>query len=235
MKKIVCVFSLLVITLISILNADTLTLKEAQEAVCRITCDESSIGTGTVFQEDEYRFYILTNAHVVDGCKDIKIQFFEKVDISEKFLGILIFKRFDKKYKDLAIITVNKILLGKLKPRIIPLAPKLNFEKDTYLFGSGFPAGRWLQSWQGKILFNHGEVFEINMPPHGGQSGTAVLANIGEKTYIIGILSIRVDNLNFEETKIIYSRGLVVSLNNIYKMLEEDTVIDELPEEATEK
>ena len=56
--------------------AQPLTMDEALEGVCRVTT-RTAAGSGTVFQEDEDKYYILTNGHVIERSKRGHLEFFQ--------------------------------------------------------------------------------------------------------------------------------------------------------------
>ena len=57
-------------------NAQRLTIDQSLEAVCRVNTN-SGRGSGTVFAEDEDKYYILTNGHVVGRSSRGTVEFFQ--------------------------------------------------------------------------------------------------------------------------------------------------------------
>lgn len=213
MKKIIN-FLIVSILMISTVNADVLTMKEAQTAACRVIADNKSIGSGTVFQESNGEYFILTNGHVAANAKKVTLEFFQEGYKSVVFPGKLVWQNYRRNTSnDAAVISVSKNLFEGRFPKVIPLAPEsLNLIPGTYIYGSGCPAARWMQSWQGRIIKDADSRIEFNMPPEGGQSGSGILTNHNNSTYLIGIVTWRMNEGIFEAI------GGGVSLKHIYAM-----------------
>ena len=104
--------------------AKSLTMDEALEGVCRVNTDGAR-GSGTVFAEDEDKYYVLTNGHVVGRASRGHLEFFQDGYKS----AMIPFKTEYSAYEegtalDLAVVSVKKKYFGHYPPRVIPLAPK---------------------------------------------------------------------------------------------------------------
>ncbi len=203
MKNLLFILLSFVLLSASKLQAKPLTLKEATEASCRVTSiDEFSYtrGSGTVVNEDDKKYYILTNAHVVDQSNGVWVEFFK--DAKKSFFipaKIELIRYQNNTSIDLAIISVKKTLLGKQSPRVIPLASKeFKINEGDYIFGAGYPSGNWAMCWEGRINDVMRNTVTFNALPSPGQSGTGVLANIPDEkgelhTKVVTLLTWRID------------------------------------------
>lgn len=213
MKKLFSVFLGLIILLsVSNAHAKELTIEEVQDAVCRVTTTTTntswwggtgsshSMGTGTVYKEDANNYYIVTNGHVVGRAQKATVEFFKsgyKSAVIPAKIEFVAFK--DGTSLDMALLSIPKSTFANtaIKPRVIQFAPEaFSLKPKDKIYGAGFPAGRWCQLWFARIYSDNGNTISFNMPPEGGQSGTAVLTTItdakGDKhTAISGILSWR--------------------------------------------
>lgn len=176
--------------------AETLKLEQLSNSVCRViskSYTDTGYGSGTFFMEDENYYYVLTNGHVVGKANSLAIQFVKAGEYLPEVSAKLKWAHWVYNTSiDIAILSVSKANVKDIRPRIIPLANyNTAVPKGTLVFGAGFPASRWLQSWECKIANNRGNIYDITMPPEGGQSGSGVLMNINDNTYIIGIVTWR--------------------------------------------
>jgi hypothetical protein len=229
MKKLIqAVVVLAIMTLFPALGfAKPLTMDEALEGVCRVNTSEGR-GSGTVFQEDEDKYYILTNGHVVGRARRGHVEFFQDGYKS----AMIPFKTEYTAYEDgtaldLSIISVKKKYFGHYPPRVIPLAPKgTPIKANDLIIAGGCPSAQWACSWKGRVIRNHGATVSFNAAPIGGQSGSGVLINVkdseGELQTRIGILlAWRVgDGAWTDDGPTDYGAGL--SLKQIYAIIEGD-------------
>ncbi len=124
MKKLLCAIALVLGCMITTAEAKPLTMDEALEAVCRVSTS-GAYGSGTVFAEDEDKYYVLTNRHVVGRSSRGHVEFFQDGYKSAR----IPFKTEYAAYRegtalDLAVLSVKKNFFGRYPPRVIPLAPK---------------------------------------------------------------------------------------------------------------
>jgi hypothetical protein len=226
MKKLIQALVLgLVLLFPSLGFAQPLTMDEALEGVCRVNTSGAR-GSGTVFSEDEEKYYIMTNGHVVGRAKRGHLEFFQ-----DGYKSALIpFRTEYSEYKegtalDLAIVSVKKEYFGRFPPRVIPLAPRgTEIKANDLVIAGGCPSAQWATAWKGRILRNAGAVISFNAAPIGGQSGSGVLVLIkddkGELHTRLGILlAWRVgDGAWTDDGEDDYGAGL--SLKQIYEIME---------------
>ena len=206
-------------------NAQRLTIDQSLEAVCRVNTN-SGRGSGTVFAEDEDKYYILTNGHVVGRSSRGTVEFFQDGYKSAN----IPFKTEYTAYKDgtaldLSVLSVKKKYFGRYPPRVIPLAPRgTEIKANDLVMAGGCPSAQWACAWKGRVIKNSGAVISFNAAPIGGQSGSGVLVVIndekGEEQTRLGILlAWRVgDGAWTDDGPTDYGAGL--SLKQIYEILD---------------
>jgi hypothetical protein len=227
MKKLIqAMIVLALMTLFPALGfAQPLTMDEALEGVCRVSTSGAR-GSGTVFSEDEEKYYILTNGHVIERARRGHLEFFQDGYKS----AMIPFRTEYSEYKegtalDLAVVSVEKKYFGRFPPRVIPLAPKgTEIKANDLVMAGGCPSAQWATSWKGRVLRNAGAVISFNAAPIGGQSGSGVLVLIkddkGELHTRLGILlAWRIgDGAWTDDGPNDYGAGL--SLRQIYEIME---------------
>ena len=209
----------------AVAEAKPITMDEALDAVCRVNTSGAR-GSGTVFQEDEENYYVLTNGHVIERAKRGHLEFFQDGYKS----SMLPFKTEYVAYEegtalDLAIVSVKKRYFGRYPPRVIPLAPKgTKIGANDLVMAGGCPSAQWATAWKGRVLNNAGAVISFNAAPIGGQSGSGVLILVkddkGELQTRLGVLlAWRVgDGAWTDDGPNDYGAGL--SLKQIYDIME---------------
>ncbi|MEG2457302.1 MAG: trypsin-like peptidase domain-containing protein [Bacilli bacterium] len=79
-------------------------VKKVYDSVVVIECYSSgkliSTGTGFVYKKDNGKGYIMTNHHVIDGAKEVKVTFTNEKQSTAKVVG-------SDEYADIAVITVD--------------------------------------------------------------------------------------------------------------------------------
>ena len=205
--------------------AQPLTMDEALEGVCRVNTN-SGRGSGTVFSEDDEKYYVMTNGHVVGGSKRGHLEFFQDGYKS----AMIPFKTEYVAYEegtalDLAIVSVKKKYFGRYPPRVIPLAPKgTKIGANDLVMAGGCPSAQWACAWKGRVLSNTGAVVSFNAAPIGGQSGSGVLILVKDdknelQTRLGILLAWRVgDGAWTDDGEDDYGAGL--SLKQIYDIME---------------
>ncbi len=164
------------------------------KASCRITATDGRAqnrGSGIVIKETQGSYYVLTCGHVLDGCNSFAVEFFRDGFISAKVPASLVSTRYvTDTTVDAAILMVSKDRMLGYKPNVISLAPSTYQSKpQTPIFGAGCPQGKWVQYWESRINKNYGNAVGFNMSPVSGQSGSGILTVIGNKPYVIGIVT----------------------------------------------
>jgi len=206
-------------------NAQPLTIDESLEAVCRVSA-RNARGSGIVFAQDEDKFYVLTNGHVVGRASRGHVEFFQDGYKS----SMIPYKTEYAAYKDgtaldLAVLSIKKKYFGRYPPRVIPLAPRGTVIKPNDLvMAGGCPSAQWACAWKGRVIRNGGATVSFNAAPLGGQSGSGVLILIkdkdGETQTRLGILlAWRIgDGAYTDDGEDDYGAGL--SLKQIYEILD---------------
>lgn len=208
MKKIL--YSLVILLAGSPVYAKVLSYDDLQNSVCRIKTTVSEMsplfgtrivggyGTGTVFLEDEQFFYILTNGHVTNAQNaKYTAEFVHEGEFRSPVPVELQWQFFRTNTSiDAAILRLNKVNVAAdqiIQP--IKIAPSTTQVQGNIIWGGGFPDSRWLQFWRAKVLsVDNPNIYKISMPPVEGQSGSAVLLNIADETYIVGLVTWRFEN-----------------------------------------
>ena len=225
MKKLLFAIALTLGCMINTADAQPLTMDEALDAVCRVNTNGAR-GSGTVFQEDEDKYYVLTNGHVIERAKRGHLEFFQDGYKS----AMIPFKTEYVAYEegtalDLAIVSVKKKYFGRYPPRVIPLAPKgTKIGANDLVMAGGCPSAQWACIWKGRVLSNTGAVVSFNAAPIGGQSGSGVLILVKDdknelQTRLGILLAWRVgDGAWTDDGEDDYGAGL--SLKQIYDIME---------------
>jgi len=225
MKKLLFAIALALGCMINTADAQPLTMDEALDAVCRVNTNGAR-GSGTVFQEDEDKYYVLTNGHVIERAKRGHLEFFQDGYKS----AMIPFKTEYVAYEegtalDLAIVSVKKKYFGRYPPRVIPLAPKgTKIGANDLVMAGGCPSAQWACIWKGRVLSNTGAVVSFNAAPIGGQSGSGVLILVKDdknelQTRLGILLAWRVgDGAWTDDGEDDYGAGL--SLKQIYDIME---------------
>lgn len=217
MKKLLIAAMLLVLPFSSN-QADAITAEDNMKAACRVNAYNYAgakvRGSGTFIDKSEQDYYILTNGHVTSGGQRFTVELF---DDGYKTVELEA-KRTWHMYRrgtsiDASVLSLPISSLQGYKPHIIPLAPKtVKLKTGDKVYGSGCPAGRWNQWWAGRVTQNKGFVFYLNAPPEGGQSGTGVIYDVGDKSYLVGLLTWRIGQGNA-------AHGGGLTSNRIYDMI----------------
>ena len=205
--------------------AKPLTMDEALEGVCRVNADGAR-GSGTVFSEDEEKYYVMTNGHVIGRSKRGHLEFFQDGYKSAMIPFVTEYSAYKEGTAlDLAVVSVKKKYFGRFPPRVIPLAPKGTLiQANDLVIAGGCPSAQWATAWKGRVLRNAGAVVSFNAAPIGGQSGSGVLILVkdgkGESHTRLGILlAWRIgDGAWTDDGPNDYGAGL--SLRQIYEIME---------------
>jgi hypothetical protein len=172
--------------IVGMADARPLNLNEITEGVCRVTAQQaggygsrimSAKGSGTVVEETQTTYKILTNAHVVGGAKTVQVEFFRGGRrIGPVSANVVWSRKVDGRDVDFAVCEVAKASLGQYAPRVIPLAPADYQPKPGYYISAvGCDDGRWARGWEGYIQNDTGSRVVFTPPPVGGQSGSGVM------------------------------------------------------------
>jgi hypothetical protein len=174
------------VLIVGMADARPLNLNEITEGVCRVTAQQaggygnrimSAKGSGTVVEETQSTYKILTNAHVVGNAKTVQVEFFRGGRrIGPVAANVVWSRKVDGRDVDFAVCEVAKSSLGQYAPRVIPLAPADYQPKPGYYISAvGCDDGRWARGWEGYIQNDTGSRVVFTPPPVGGQSGSGVM------------------------------------------------------------
>lgn len=170
-----------------------------QDAACRVRASlgrgGAGLGSGTVVKEDETSYYVLTNAHVVQGGMSFSVQFFRNGQFTVHIPAQVVFSKLSKEQGiDFAVLQIAKQSLQGLKLRVIPMAPPdTTLQAGDFITGSGCPRGSWMQTWEARVYQDEGNTLKFNMIPEQGQSGSGILKKVGDHYYVVGIVTWRSD------------------------------------------
>lgn len=90
----------------------------------------ASTGTGFVYKKDKKNGYIITNYHVVNGAKNIRVLFSDDSEATAKYIG-------GDQYADIAILTVDA---GKVKS-VVKTGKSTDMALGDTVFTIGAPMG----------------------------------------------------------------------------------------------
>lgn len=185
-------------------QAEVLTLEQTMAAGVRVTAVSGAsrgMGSGTVVNQAQGKYFILTNGHVIGGAREAYVEFFVDGFKSRGIPAAIEYRHYlEGSTVDVAVLSVPETVFAgsALKPRVIYIAPSSFRSKEgDKVGGVACPAGQWLMGWAGRIIRTRENTISFNMPSVGGQSGSGVLANIineqgKEETRLVGMLSWRI-------------------------------------------
>lgn len=210
-------------------QAETLNLNQINEAACRVGVS-GALGSGTCIDEQDGKYYVLTNAHVVGKSKTATLDFFKYGRKTHSVAGNVIWSRYmTRTDMDLALITVPVESFGEMKPRVIPLAPRefdvskyLNGDQAGYVCSAGFPNGQWPGScWEGQYYSIEQGRLIFKPAPESGRSGSGLFVLVPDTegklhTRLAGVVTWRTG----EGLK---ANGGAVSIAKLYQIMNEET------------
>lgn len=165
-------------------------------------------GTGFVI---DAKGYLVTNAHVVEGAKNIAVQnkkgdFVAKVVFTDAEKDIAILKIEDENFKPYSSIPYT---ISKNQGRLAEPIFTLGYPRNDIVYGQGYLSSK--TGFKGDTLS-----FQIDIAANRGNSGSPIINKSGE---IIGILNGRQTNTE--------GFAFAIESNNIYK------AVDELKKDTT--
>lgn len=169
-------------------------------------------GSGTVINEDNDYYYVLTNGHVAANCNNVSVSFFHEDTLLDNVPARIAWQGYiPNTTADTCLLAVEKTKLD-IVPVIIHLAPEgTKINKGDIVAGAGYPQGYWCQAWRSRVIKNNGGSIYYEMPPVEGQSGSGITKIIDGKEYLIGINTWRYEDENGRY-------GGAVSLETIYSL-----------------
>mgnify|MGYP003650101234 CR=1 FL=1 len=158
-------------------------LQRVYEATVRVKCN-GGIGTGTVFDEDDRYYYILTNDHVVDGGNyPVTIEYNKKHRKSGRLSAKVIGRKHTKGLTfDIAILRLSKLKVSDTLP-VIPIGtddPKL-------LLTCGCQAGAMPSVQQCLVVQRIDNLVKYSPTSLPGRSGSAMTDVEGKE--ILGLVA----------------------------------------------
>ncbi|MBR4975461.1 MAG: hypothetical protein IKY61_00290, partial [Thermoguttaceae bacterium] len=133
-----------------------------------------------------------TNAHVVNGAKDVTVQYFG--DGRPFNVDARVYRVYDDASlgRDFAWLLMDKNTVALYDPPIIPIAPRVRAEiaNNRPIASSGCPEAREPMAWRGRCVGEFGTVQTFKPAPRQGQSGS-VIAQMNDDGYFeaVAILS----------------------------------------------
>ena len=163
----------------------------SEKAVCRIVSHgpTTNVGTGTFVKKTKQGYLILTCGHVIADGIFFSINVFNDSKKSMAIPAKLKFSSFAGiiSYDDLALLEIRDKDLRGYVPDVIEIASELP-SKDDKVYGYGFPGGRWVQRWDGRVIEILDENIFFDAIPTPGQSGSAILTLVNGKPRIVGMI-----------------------------------------------
>ena len=216
------IFAIVVLTTSSVL-AD---IADVFHNVVRINCPDG-VGTGSVFEETETTFHVLTAAHVIQKAKepgvfyeDCHLNFYGSGKQSDLIPGKVRWANLidDKKNvavcRDVALIEVQKKDFGSFPhPAVIPLAKRnVKLKAEETILSTGCPSGNWPSCFLGHVVdvtsFDNMVLLRPNIIP--GRSGSPVTDSKGKAVHGVIVWYNNRDNI-----------ASAISLQTIYEALDQ--------------
>ncbi|MDF2596876.1 MAG: serine protease Do [Clostridia bacterium] len=181
--------------------------------------DQSGLGSGVIFKEDDKKIYIVSNAHVIEGADSLVVNFLGNTKVEAEIVGA-------DTTTDIAVIAVNKTAipqeaLGSIK--VAPLGNSENLQVGELAVAIGNPIDEAYNNTVtvGVISALNREVqltdkklnlIQTDAAINPGNSGGALVGPTGE---VIGINTIKLVDSQIE------GMGFAIPINDIKPILEE--------------
>ena len=188
----------------------------SQEAACRVTV-RGARGSGTFFEYNDTKAYILTNYHVIEGNNTATLDFWTN-HVQQSIQGKVIWKAYNINIPyDFAIIEVDAVdLKNRINPPYIPLKPEgVDLPSERFIISAGCPKGQHVQAWKGKVNGKQGATTLFTAHPSHGQSGSAICGVIDGKLAITDVCTWLMGDENSDASK-----GGAIPIDNLYRALE---------------
>ena len=184
-------------------------LSDCIDATCRVSTSSGS-GTGCAFWRSGGYLFVLSNAHVVEGEKTVKCEFWREGRPSSPVDGRVCFVNEEA---DISVIAIAESALGQFVPKTVPIAePDYKLRPGDTVASVGCAGGRWPTAWRGHVVEVNGTVVRFVPPPAGGRSGSAIFDSSGTK--IVALLRARDD---------LAGEGIATSLDALHRTLDAAT------------
>ncbi|MDF2593705.1 MAG: serine protease Do [Clostridia bacterium] len=181
--------------------------------------DQSGLGSGVIFKQDDKKIYIVSNAHVVEGADSLVVNFLGNTKVEAEIVGV-------DTVTDIAVIAVNKEAVPAEAMKDIKVAPLGNSENlqvgelavaignpideaynNTVTVGVISALNREVQLVDKKL-----KLIQTDAAINPGNSGGALVGPSGE---VIGINTIKLVDSQIE------GMGFAIPINDIKPIIEE--------------
>jgi serine protease Do len=179
---------------------------------------QSGLGSGVIFEEDVDKFYILTNAHVVEGSKSLTVTFLGNDKVGASLVGM-------DSQTDIAVVSVAKAdipieILGDI--RIAPLGDSDQLQVGEVAIAIGTPLDEAYNNTVTvgvisalnrtvNIVDKELNLIQTDAAINPGNSGGALVGSKGE---VIGINTVKL-------TGGIEGMGFAIPINDVKPIAEE--------------
>lgn len=171
-------------------NVPDISLNYISKAACRVSAGPNR-GSGVAVSLDAKYVYVLTNAHVVESYQTVSVEFY-RYGAKTNPLQSTVYSKILTQDKDFAILSVPRNSFGNTLPEIIPLVPPTyQLKPNTYFATAGHPFSRDMTAREGLIKGEEGSRIIFTPPPDQGQSGSGMFVRIGDKVYVVGIITFK--------------------------------------------
>lgn len=181
--------------------------------------NQSGLGSGVIFKEDDKKIYIVSNAHVVEGANSLVVNFLGNTKVEASLIGA-------DTVTDIAVISVNKEAIPPEALKDIKIAPLGNSDNlnvgdlavaignpideaynNTVTVGVISALNREVQLTDKKL-----KLIQTDAAINPGNSGGALVGPSGE---VIGINTIKLVDSQIE------GMGFAIPINDIKPIIEE--------------
>ncbi|PHV72383.1 hypothetical protein CS063_02585 [Sporanaerobium hydrogeniformans] len=159
--------------------------------------NQSGLGSGVIFKEDDSKIYIVTNAHVVEGANSLVVNFLGNTKVEAELIG-------GDTLTDIAVVAVAKKNVPEealAQIRIAPLGDSDKLQVGELAVAIGTPIGEaynntvtggYISALNREVQISQGEktlnLIQTDAAINPGNSGGALVGATGE---VIGINSVK--------------------------------------------
>lgn len=181
--------------------------------------DQSGLGSGVIFKQDDKKIYVVSNAHVVEGADSLVVNFLGNTKVEAEIVGV-------DTVTDIAVIAINKQAIPEEAMKEIKVAPLGNSDhlqvgelavaignpideayNNTVTVGVISALNREVQLVDKKL-----KLIQTDAAINPGNSGGALVGPSGE---VIGINTIKLVDSQIE------GMGFAIPINDIKPIIEE--------------
>jgi len=215
----------------TVCQAEIWTLNDILEATCRVAAG-SAYGSGTCIKHHNGKYYILTNAHVVRGTNQVKLEFFKNGHKTLPMPARVVYRKLlNNASIDFAIVSIDEKYFGNYPPRIAKIATKSQTADRQYIKSAGCPSARWASAWEGTIERHEGNRIIFYPPPVGGQSGSGLYIDNNGQTLLKGVITWKIGSGGRNpRTGYLGSRGAAIRIDKLYDVINGQVDVEPLPD-----